>query len=263
MSNNMDRFSAEDYSFQPTVTIKDGSKAAGDVIIPSEIDGSRLIGIEERAFFKNHEITSVLIQSRLSNISSSAFADCSKLREVNIHHCDFIAPGAFFECDRLEKVYINYAGYISESAFGSCRKLAEVVIGTARGIDTNAFDKRKSIMFYTSGNEGDENAVTRLAEAQGYQYGKLNFFIDRSQTEVFDCTRYHYDGYCLDIAAPSDDVWATLLFELFRIFRKYNSKVFRLDEEYYAVARNGKDAEEYEIIALCDEHGEYGIEESE
>ena len=244
-----------DYQLKLTATIKDGSKATGNVIIPPKIDGHNVTGIGEYAFRGNKDITSITVQSRDVSIFSGAFGDCPYLKELHIESCAYIAPCAFAGCNRLEKLHIGHAVYISQNAFQGCHNLSEVVL-CAEGIDNSAFNGcKENIMFYTICGKEEENAVTRFTAAQGNQCEKLNFFVQRDRNRPSNDkldTECRYSGDGVTISTLNDDIWATVVFDICKILRKYNSKIFRFSEGHYAATRNGGNAEEHELMKLFD-----------
>lgn len=81
------------------VSIYDGSKCTGDVVIP---EGIKIICID--SFKGNDKITSVTIPSTVEEIDGSAFEGCGRLKTVTINGSPNIYSYAFKDCLRLEEV---------------------------------------------------------------------------------------------------------------------------------------------------------------
>lgn len=81
------------------VSIYDGSKCTGDVVIP---EGIKIIC--SNSFNGNDKITSVTIPSTVEEIDGSAFAGCGRLKTVTINGSPDIYSYAFKDCLRLEEV---------------------------------------------------------------------------------------------------------------------------------------------------------------
>ena len=77
----------------------------GDVVIPSKIDGKKVIGIGYRAFLDCSSLTSVMIPDSVSSIGISAFYGCSSLTSVSIpDSVTSIKDSAFENCSSLTSV---------------------------------------------------------------------------------------------------------------------------------------------------------------
>lgn len=106
-----------------------------EVIIPSEIDGTKVTVIGCGLFFNNKNILSVIIPSTVEEIQdggigSSAFGQMDKLQKITIPgSVKKIGSCTFISCDVLSEVNmeegIEEIGY---SAFEGCYKLEELTI---------------------------------------------------------------------------------------------------------------------------------------
>ncbi len=70
------------YSYPAGVVITKYTGNETNVVIPSWIDGSRVVGIGEGAFYQNKTIESVLFEEGVGRIGEYAFSECDHLRTV-------------------------------------------------------------------------------------------------------------------------------------------------------------------------------------
>lgn len=67
-----------------TIEITDGSNFSGDVVIPEMIDGYEVSGIDEYAFERTREITSIEIPATITEIDKLAFGSCVGLKNIYV-----------------------------------------------------------------------------------------------------------------------------------------------------------------------------------
>lgn len=123
-----------------------------EMVIPTEIEGKRVIGIGANAFEQCKEIKHLIVPEGIEYLSYSAFKDCqgllkadlpttltelgadvfenTGLEEINLpNEIEVIGPGCFFGCRGLKKVLFPHnLRIIGDSAFSSCRNLPEVIL---------------------------------------------------------------------------------------------------------------------------------------
>lgn len=100
---------------------------AKNIVIPQEIEGHRIVGIDNNVFAHNPHMRTLVIEAEAA-ISDSAFANCYMLNSVKIRKPLAIGSYAFSMCQNLEKVEIEDASEITKisvSAFADCIKLKE------------------------------------------------------------------------------------------------------------------------------------------
>ena len=100
---------------------------AKNIVIPQEIEGHRIVGIDNNVFAHNPHMRTLVIEAEAA-ISDSAFANCYMLNSVKIRKPLAIGSYAFSMCQNLEKVEIEDASEItkiSSSTFADCIKLKE------------------------------------------------------------------------------------------------------------------------------------------
>ena len=108
-----------------------------DVIVPENV-----ISINEKAFYKLYEITSITLPEGLKKIGSKAFSECTGLRTINIpDSVDTIETEAFKSCSHLKSISIpNGVLKIEECVFDDCSRLLSISIpDSVLSIEKEAF----------------------------------------------------------------------------------------------------------------------------
>lgn len=103
---------------------------AKNIVIPQEIEGHRIVGIDNNVFAHNPHMRTLVIEAEAA-ISDSAFANCYMLNSVKIRKPLAIGSYAFSMCQNLEKVEIEDASEITKilgSTFADCIKLKEFAV---------------------------------------------------------------------------------------------------------------------------------------
>ncbi len=114
----------------------------GNVVIPSEIDGKKVMALGGKIFFCNEFITSVELPDTIVEIPTYAFYKCSNLEKVVIPEgVKFIGMHAFEECTSLTSVKIpDSVVTIGDFAFCKCTNLSNVEMsGNAQSIGMYSF----------------------------------------------------------------------------------------------------------------------------
>ena len=104
--------------------------ASGELTIPGEYSGKKVVKIADRAFENCLGITKVVMPDSIKTIGNSAFEGCTNLADVSFSYdLETIGSDAFFACDSLKKVafYPNLTS-IGAYAFYDCENLETVVI---------------------------------------------------------------------------------------------------------------------------------------
>ena len=73
-----------EYSVEANLATISKGKGAGQVIIPAEIEGAKVSEIANNAFFRNIQMTSVIIPDTVEVIGNNAFGGCIGLTSVTI-----------------------------------------------------------------------------------------------------------------------------------------------------------------------------------
>lgn len=108
-----------------TVTIMNYIGNDKDVVIPSEIEGRKVVRIGDCAFLGCSSLTSITIPDSVTEIGYSAFACCTSLTSVNIpDSVSFIGYNAFYRCHNLTSVTISDSvTSIGGGVFDGCDQL--------------------------------------------------------------------------------------------------------------------------------------------
>lgn len=116
-----------------------------ELVIPSMIDGKRIVGIGNNACCGNKSITSLEIPNSVTYIGSGAFAHCSNLHHIrlpnkirSIGDKNYYADKAVFVKDRYDGAFAycsmenitlpESVEYIGENTFRCCSKLKTVTL---------------------------------------------------------------------------------------------------------------------------------------
>ena len=129
-----------------TITVTDGSKAKGDIIIPATIEKGRTsypVGsIGDYAFSHCTALENVTFSGKVDSIGEYAFVNCTALNTVTFSgNVGNIESGAFYDCDDLKNVtFYGNVGSIGDYAFFSCYQLNTVTFyGNVGSIGDSAF----------------------------------------------------------------------------------------------------------------------------
>lgn len=107
----------------------------GKLIIPKEIKGKKVIGIDDEAFLGCDEITEILVSPYVCFIGKEAFAECTSLEKITIPNGLLgIDDEAFRNCSSLEVIDFYDSGSIfndspwltGEDIFKGCTSLKEI-----------------------------------------------------------------------------------------------------------------------------------------
>ena len=112
------------------VIITGHSGSHTNLLIPSEIEGHKVVGISDSAFVGNTKIRKIRIEG--VDIGDWAFYGCQNLVEVQIDSVSSIGNEAFYACRRLETVTVTSQNdqvlEIGRQAFAECTSLTSVRI---------------------------------------------------------------------------------------------------------------------------------------
>lgn len=116
---------------------------ARNLVIPQEIDGHKIVAIDESAFANNGYMRSMTIDAEVS-ISKNAFQNCLVLEKISINNPLGIDEGAFSGCVNLKSVEINDSSKIERifaNTFKNCNSLKSFTIPqNVISIADNAFE---------------------------------------------------------------------------------------------------------------------------
>ena len=102
----------------------------GEVYLDAYFNEKKVLGILDRAFANQTEITKVYLLDGLLAIEKEAFSNCTSLTEIKIPDTVmFLGEGAFSQCESLEKLTLSEGLLeIGSLAFLNCANLTEVIL---------------------------------------------------------------------------------------------------------------------------------------
>ena len=112
------------------------------IIIPSEIDGRKVTGIQRFAFSINDYLKSITIPDGVTSIGDSAFSDCRSLTDITIpDSVTSIGCEAFYNCSSLTNITIpDGVTSIEYGTFYDCSSLTNITIpDSVTSIECEAF----------------------------------------------------------------------------------------------------------------------------
>ncbi len=104
-----------------------------ELVIPSEIYGHTVAGIQDNAFENNETLTKVTLPDTATYIGYEAFDCCEELSEVVFgNSIETIEKYAFYACKKLESITLpDSVQTIGKCAFYDCEKLSSVSLGNS------------------------------------------------------------------------------------------------------------------------------------
>lgn len=127
---------------EDTIAIKKYIGNESNVVIPEEINGKKVVAINDEAFAGNEEIISILLPSSLTSIGGNAFAHCTNLSNITLPNgLNSIGVAAFADCSSLSSIAIpEGVAVIEPSTFRNCSSLSAITIpDSVRSIGDSAF----------------------------------------------------------------------------------------------------------------------------
>ena len=123
------------YGYEDEI-IADDDCYFGDVVIPEEVDGRKVVGILSNAFLNSAGLTSITLPATVGMIAGHAFQGCSSLTEFTIPvSVDSIGEGVFTNCTGIRKFVIadgnHYLKVHGNGQMGEMKSLEELYVGRA------------------------------------------------------------------------------------------------------------------------------------
>lgn len=162
--------------------------AAGELKIPAEYNGKKVVKIGDNAFDNCLSLTKIVLPSSVTAIGNSAFEGCAALSSINFPEAlKSIGDYAFFGCDSIKNVvlYPNVTA-IGEYAFYECAGLVSINIP-------------KNITVINDGTFGQCTSLEKIYIPEGITAIGEGAFVD--------CNNLKAVYYC-----PSVFKWATIEF---------------------------------------------------
>lgn len=197
-----------------TVRITGTTGTYKNVLIPSEIEGYRVVEIKDNAFFGDRNIQKVLIDG--VDVGENTFANCPNLTEVEITSISNIGKRAFANCPKLKKINISYPDefsdigevlpkptlQIEERAFANCTSLEYVSIDQIANYTTSCkiFENDAAVKeLYLKnfayidktvkdryGNEVKSQETSLLNMFNPYYYGTISLQLEKIRIDYID-----------------------------------------------------------------------------
>ena len=136
-----------------TLAVRKCVDDVADIVIPSEIEGKKVTGIDDFAFSNGDMLKSVVIPDSVTSIGDKAFEDCGSLTSIQVAEGNKYyssADGVLFNKDKTELIFCpdsksggctipDSVTSIREGAFANCGNLTSVTLGkgmTSTGYST-------------------------------------------------------------------------------------------------------------------------------
>ena len=107
--------------------------------ILDEIDGKKVLYIDEKAFQDNTKLETIIMGKNIIRIERLAFNNCQKLKEIDLSNVITIERNAFMDCISLQSVDLSSCIDLMGGAFFDCRILKEVKFSVIKSIGTYTF----------------------------------------------------------------------------------------------------------------------------
>lgn len=172
-----------------------------DLTIPATLGGLKVEEIADKAFYQNHDITSVTIENGIEEIGEKAFYNCTGLTKVTIpDSVTDIGNSAFSYCVYLEEVTLgNGLEEISNNCFSHDTRIESIVIPEGvEELDDGAFEECTHLSNITLPDTLKE--IGKYAFA--YTYSLSNITLPNN-LEVIDEGAFYFNSALTLIQVPS------------------------------------------------------------
>ena len=128
-ADTYDIFTYEINSGEVTIT-GCAKNTTGKVVVPETIEGCPVTAIGEEAFYRQKEITEVVLPDTVNTIGKEAFAVCSKLTAINLpSNLTSLNDSILYYCTNLTSLHIPASvTSIHYGAFKFCPKLSSLTV---------------------------------------------------------------------------------------------------------------------------------------
>ena len=196
-AEGMESTSADDFSYEVRddgVHITRYNGSAATVVIPSEIEGEKVVEIGDFAFYWHGSLTSITIPDSVMKIGREAFGKCSSLTSITIPKSVLeIGNRVFYNCSKLNTIVVeeenpNYRSedgvlYNKEQTKLICcspQKIEAKILDSVMKIEDDAFYDCSSLTSITI-----PNGVTEIGSSAFYNCsGLTSIAIPSSVTKI-------------------------------------------------------------------------------
>lgn len=171
------------------------------LVIPSTINGNKIIGISKGAFSGNKNIETVLIPDSVEYIGESAFEGCTNLKTVIMgNNVVSIGDYAFKDCSVLKDiVFSKNLKSIGIGSFSNCESINSFEFPqTIDSFESNSFDGMTSlttVVFKGNGLDVDDDCFkdSKISEVYGHRETNAKAFAEANEAVYFELNRYLTD----------------------------------------------------------------------
>ena len=172
------------------------------LIIPAQINNTKIFSLGEKSFALNENITSVIIHEGISNIEKKAFALCENLDTVQIpSSVNFISPDAFSGCENVlmvvepgsyseEYAKNNNISYQFNDGSSPVENIDEQVPSVSEDLSTNEND---NLSFESSEDKSDKDISIPNEDDAAYIEETAIIEDDDEEIENSDISIYLFD----------------------------------------------------------------------
>ena len=197
-----------------TANIKEYDGDETELVIPSELDGYKVVKINSYAFAGNWNLVGVVIADGITDIGTCAFENCGNLASVKIpDSVTSIYDCAFSGCESLVSITIpDSVTSIGKRAFGGCTSLVSVKlsnnlisIGSYAFIDTGLKDVTIPLSVRKIGDNAFGYYFIGNEEKDRFYLDKVEGFTVRG---FRDCKAEYYandNGFEFEVIGDIDD----------------------------------------------------------
>ncbi len=160
------------------------------LIVPSEIGGVRVTGVNNKAF-NDSPVQKLLLPSSISSINANAFDSNTKLREIECDSASVdIGNYAFQKCTNLSVVNIPNIKTLGQLAFAYSTSINKMNLMRVQSIGKNAFSASGLQTIVIGKNVMSIGAHTQMSLKEVYGYGgtAAENFADANDADFYDLT---------------------------------------------------------------------------
>ena len=133
------------------------------------------------------ELTEIVIPEKVNQIGECVFADCKKLKRINLSNVEFIGWRAFGNCVKMDDIDLSSATKIANEAFINCESIQSAITPEEScKISVCAFEncrKRQLGKLWIGNKFIDKLTSAAFKDDDEFQNGVYELFYDLTQNE--------------------------------------------------------------------------------